>query len=112
AVPFLRAYPPCATDHFYTIGAAEMNLNNAVAGLSHTHEGNAAGVRPTFGGRTIPFYRTYRTPGIGYFYTTSETERSQVVACGASDEGIAACGRLLPRHYYYPAVPRLQSIGG
>ncbi|EED80862.1 predicted protein [Postia placenta Mad-698-R] len=78
AIPFLRAYNPSWTDHFYTTDAAEMK--HAVADLGFTAEGNAGYVFKTQVGATIPLYRLYQPTALDHFYTTSESEKNTAVA--------------------------------
>ncbi|KAI0322134.1 hypothetical protein OF83DRAFT_1049947, partial [Amylostereum chailletii] len=89
AVALLRGYSSSATDHFYTTNAAEMQ--NAVANLGYSQEGNAARVFPSHDATssTIPLYRIYRSKDTDHFYTTDANERATVIAAGGSDEGVA-----------------------
>ncbi|KAF8870182.1 hypothetical protein BD779DRAFT_612568 [Infundibulicybe gibba] len=78
AVPFLRAYNPTLTDHFYTTSAPE--LDNAVKNLGYANEGSVGRIWTTQQPGTVPLYRLYSDSGTDHFYTTSAPERDNAVA--------------------------------
>ncbi|PCH43451.1 hypothetical protein WOLCODRAFT_75032 [Wolfiporia cocos MD-104 SS10] len=92
AVPFLRAYSPSATDHFYTTNATEMDI--AVNSLGYSAEGNAGYIYNNTIGPfvvfTVALYRMYSPSRTDHYYTTSYTDREAAINGGGyNDEGIA-----------------------
>ncbi|KAK7439379.1 hypothetical protein VKT23_017602 [Stygiomarasmius scandens] len=89
AVPFLRAFDPSTSDHFYTTDLNEMN--NAVATGTYNREQNAARVFTTQELSTVPFYRLFNIAVWDHFYTTSAADRDNAISNGGYvSEGIAA----------------------
>ncbi|KAJ6586568.1 hypothetical protein B0H10DRAFT_1961770 [Mycena sp. CBHHK59/15] len=87
-VPLFRMYSAGATDHFYTLSAAERD--NAAANLGYSSEGTAAFIYPTQVCGSVPLFRLYSSAGTDHFYTTSAAERNNAAQnLGYNYEGVA-----------------------
>ena len=77
--PVYRFYDAATQEHFYTANSSERDLlvNNTTSGYGYEGVGFSAYLNPSTG--LTPIYRFYNTKTADHFYTTSESERTQIL---------------------------------
>lgn len=90
--PVFRFYNSSTTQHFYTANTSERDtlINTPAYGYSYEGAAFAASINPLSG--LIPLYRFYASASSDHFYTTNESEKSNLIntpSLGYNFEGVS-----------------------